>query len=103
MYAVIETGGKQIRVEEGQQIWVEKLDVEEGAEVVFDKVLLMNGNKLVVGSPYVEGAKVSAEGEKQGKGKKVVIYKYRPRSGSSHRKQGHRQPYTRLVIKSINA
>lgn len=103
MYAVIETGGKQIAVEVGQSIFVEKLDVAEGEEVVFDKVLVIGGEKLQVGAPYLEGATVSAKVEKQGKGKKIKIYKYKAKDGSSHRRQGHRQPYTKLVIEAISA
>ena len=103
MYAVIETGGKQLKVEEGQTIWVEKLDAEEGEEVVFDKVLVVGGKELSTGAPYVDGATVTAVVEKQGRGKKITIYKYVAKSGSTHRKRGHRQPYTRLSVKSINA
>lgn len=103
MYAVIETGGKQLRVEEGQQIFVEKLDVEPEEEVVFDKVVLVSDKTCKVGAPYVKGAKVTAVVEKQGKGKKIMIFKYKPKSGSTHRRQGHRQPYTKLTIKSIEA
>ena len=103
MYAVIETGGKQLIVEEGQQIFVEKLDVEPEEEVVFDKVVLVSDKTCKVGAPYVKGAKVTAVVEKQGKGKKIMIFKYKPKSGSTHRRQGHRQPYTQLTIKSIEA
>ena len=103
MYAVIETGGKQLRVEEGQQIFVEKLDVEPEDEVVFDKVVLVSDKTCKVGAPYVKGAKVTAVVEKQGKGKKIMIFKYKPKNGSSHRRQGHRQPYTQLTIKPIEA
>lgn len=103
MYAVIETGGKQLKVEVGQEIWVEKLDVAEGDEVVFDKVLVVGDKKLIAGAPYVEGATVKATVKKQGRGKKITIYKYVAKSGSSHRKQGHRQPFTKLTIDSINA
>jgi ribosomal protein L21 len=103
MYAVIETGGKQLQVEVGQVIYVEKLEVNEGDVVDFDKVLVVSDKDLKVGTPYVKGAKVSAKVEKQGKGKKIVIFKYKAKKGSSHRKQGHRQPYTRLVIESIVA
>ena len=90
-YAIIKTGGKQVKVEVDQAIYVEKLDVEAGAEVTFDQVVLVGGDKTVVGTV-----------EKQGKQKKVVTYKYKPKKGS-HRKQGHRQPYTKVVIKAINA
>ena len=103
MYAIIETGGKQIRVEEGASIFVEKLAVNEGETVVFDKVLLVGGDETKVGQPYVEGAKVNGKVEKQGKGKKITIIKYKPKKGSTRRKQGHRQPYTKVVIESIEA
>ena len=103
MYAVIETGGKQLRVEEGQEIFVEKLDVEPEEEVVFDKVVLVSDKTCKVGAPYVKGAKVVAEVNKQGKGKKIMIFKYKPKKGSTRRRQGHRQPYTKLTIKSIEA
>lgn len=102
MYAIIETGGKQLKVEEGQSYFIEKLAVEAGDEVVFDKVVALNTKELTLGTPYVDGASVKATVEKNGKGKKIVIYKYRPRSGSSHRKAGHRQPYTKVTINSIN-
>ena len=103
MYAIIETGGKQIKVEVGQKIYTEKLDVEAGANYTFDKVLLVSGEELKVGTPYVKGAKVVAEVEKQGKGKKITIFKYKAKKGSTRRKQGHRQPYTKLIVKSIEA
>ena len=102
MYTVIDTGGKQLVVKEGETIFVEKLEVAEGEEVVFDKVLAVGGDKIQVGVPYVEGASVSAKVEKQGKSRKIKIYKWKSKNGSSHRRQGHRQPYTRLVIESIN-
>ena len=101
-YAIIKTGGKQVKVEVDQAIYVEKLDVEAGAEVTFDQVVLVGGDKTVVGIPIVQGATVVGTVEKQGKQKKVVTYKYKPKKGS-HRKQGHRQPYTKVVIKAINA
>ncbi len=100
MYAIIETGGKQIKVEKDQQIWVEKLNAAEGETVTFDKVLFVDG---VIGKPYVEGAKVTGVVEAQGKGKKITIVKYRPKKSSTRRKQGHRQPYTRIKIESIEA
>ncbi len=99
MKAVIETGGKQYLVSEGDSIYVEKLDCEKGKTYTFDKVV-MAGSK--VGMPYVKGASVEAKVEKHGKQKKIVIFKYRPKK-SSHKKQGHRQPYTKLVITKINA
>lgn len=101
-YAIIKTGGKQVKVEVDQAIYVEKLDVEDGAEVTFDQVVLVGGDKTVVGTPIVQGATVVGTVEKQGKQKKVVTYKYKPKKGS-HRKQGHRQPYTKVIIKAINA
>ena len=100
MYAIIKTGGKQVKVEVGQTIFVEKLDVEEGAKVTFDEVVLVGGEETKVGTPLVEGATVEATVEKQGRDKKVVTFRYRRRK-DSHRKQGHRQPYTKVVIKSI--
>ena len=90
-YAIIKTGGKQVKVEVGQAIYVEKLNVEAGQEVTFNEVVLVGGENTVVGTV-----------EKQGKQKKVVTYKYKPKKGS-HRKQGHRQPYTKVVINAINA
>lgn len=102
MYAIIETGGKQIKVEQGDTIFVEKLDVEVGETVTFDKVLLVNNRTAKVGAPYVKGASVSATVEKQGKEKKVTIYKYNAKK-HYHKKQGHRQPYTKLVVDAIDA
>lgn len=98
MKAIIETGGKQYYVAEGDTIFVEKLDLEEGSKVVFDKVLMANG---VAGNPYVKGAKVTGVVEKNGKSKKITIFKYTPNHRSSRRKQGHRQPYTKVTIKEI--
>ncbi len=103
MYAVIETGGKQLRVEEGQTIFVEKLEVEEGSSVELDKVVLFSNGSMKVGTPYIDGAKVTCKVEKQGKGKKLTIFKYKAKKGSSRRKQGHRQPYTKLVVEKIEA
>lgn len=101
MYAVIETGGKQLKVEAGQEIYVEKLDVEAGDEVVFDKVCLISNEGTKIGTPYVDGAKVTAKVEKQGKEKKVKIFMYKAKKGSTHHRQGHRQPYTKLTIVNI--
>ena len=103
MYAIIETGGKQIKVEEGSVIYVEKLDAEVDSEVVFDKVVLVSDKTTKVGNPYVKGAKVTAIVEKQGKGKKINIFKYKAKKGSTRRRQGHRQPYTKCLIKTIEA
>lgn len=102
MYAIIKTGGKQIKVEVGQSIFVEKLDVEAGDKVTFDQVILVGGETTKVGAPLVEGASVEATVEKQGRAKKVVTFKYKRRK-DTHRKQGHRQPYTKLTIDAINA
>ncbi|HIY56798.1 MAG TPA: 50S ribosomal protein L21 [Candidatus Tetragenococcus pullicola] len=102
MYAIIKTGGKQLKVEAGQAIYIEKLDVEAGEKVTFDEVILVGGDATKVGNPTVAGATVEGTVEKHGKEKKVVTYKYKPKK-SSHRKQGHRQPYTKVMIDSINA
>ena len=99
MKAIIETGGKQYRVEEGSVIYVEKLDVEAGKTYTFDKVIMADSK---VGTPYINGASVEAKVEKHCKQKKVIIFKYLPKK-SSHKKQGHRQPYTKLTITKINA
>mgnify|MGYP002729514300 FL=1 len=101
-YAIIKTGGKQVKVEVGQAIYVEKINAEAGSEVTFNEVVLVGGDKTVVCTPVVEGATVVGTIEKQGKQKKVVTFKYKPKKGS-HRKQGHRQPYTKVVINAINA
>lgn len=103
MYAVIETGGKQIKVVEGESIFTELLEAEEGSEFIFDKVVLTSDKTTKIGTPYVKGAKVVAEVEKHGKHKKIKIFKYRAKSPSSQRRQGHRQPYTKLKIKRIEA
>lgn len=100
-YAIIKTGGKQVKVEVGQAIYVEKINAEAGSEVTFNEVVLVGGDKTVVGTPVVEEATVVGTIEKQGKQKKVVTFKYKPKKGS-HRKQGHRQPYTKVVINAIN-
>ena len=101
MYAIIETGGKQLKVEEGQTIYVEKLDVKEGDKYTFDKVVALENGSLTVGTPYVDGAKVTCKVEKQGKAKKIIIFKYKQKAGSTRRKQGHRQPYTKLTVEKI--
>ena len=101
MYAVIETGGKQYRVQEGDIITIEKLNAAVGDVVTFDKVLVLGeGKDIKVGAPYVEGAAVTASVIGDGKGKKVVVYKYKPKKGF-HKKRGHRQPFTKLQIKSL--
>ena len=102
MYAIIETGGKQYKVAEGDVIKVEKLAVAEGQEYDFDKVLVVaKDSDVIVGAPYVAGAKVSASVLGEGKEKKVVVYKYKPKKGF-HKKKGHRQPFTKLQIKAIS-
>lgn len=102
MYAIIETGGKQIKVEEGQAIYIEKLDVEAGEQVTFDKVLVVGGEDTKIGTPLVDGATVTGKVEKHGRGKKIIVYKMKPKK-NYRRKQGHRQPYTKVVIEKINA
>ena len=97
MYAVIETGGKQYRVAKDDVLYIEKLDVEAEGEVVFDKVLMVNGK---VGTPYVKNAKVRALVQKQGRAKKIIVYKYKSKK-NYHKKQGHRQPYTKVQILEI--
>jgi len=97
MKAIIETGGKQYSVTEGAEIFVEKLDGSEKDKVTFDKVLVLGD---VIGHPYVEGAKVTGEIVKQGKQRKIRIFKYRQKT-NYHRTQGHRQPYTKVKITSI--
>ena len=99
MYAIFVAGGKQYRATEGETIFVEKLAGAEGEEVVFDQVLLA-GEK--VGSPLVEGAKVTGVIEKHGKGKKIIVFKMKAKK-NYRKKQGHRQAYTKVVIKSIEA
>ncbi len=94
MYAIIKTGGKQLKVEVGQAIYIEKLNVAEGDVVTFDEVLFVGGENAKVGAPLVEGATVTAKVEKHGKDKPKKGYK---------KKQGHRQPYTKVVIEAINA
>lgn len=102
MYAIIETGGKQYKVEQGDVVFIEKLNVEEGETVTFDKVLVVGGDDVKVGTPYVSGANVTASVVKNGKDKKIIVYKYKPKKGY-HKKQGHRQPYTKVEITAINA
>lgn len=103
MYAVIETGGKQYRVSEGDVIFIEKLEVEANATVDFDKVVAVGKEDgLVVGAPFVDGAVVSATALKNGRGKKITVFTYKPKKSSS-RKMGHRQAYTQVRIESIKA
>ena len=102
MYAIIETGGKQVKVEVGSKIFVEKLNAEVGSDVTFDKVLLVGGEQTKVGAPYVNGANVVAKVEKQGKEKKILVFKYKSKA-NYRRTTGQRQPYTCLTITAINA
>ena len=102
MYAIIATGGKQYKVSEGDIINVEKLGVEAGETVTFDQVLAVSDNEMKVGSPLVDGASVTASVVENGRGKKVVVYKYKRKTGY-HKKNGHRQAYTKVKIEKINA
>lgn len=103
MYAVIETGGKQYKVQQGDVLFIEKLVAAEGDIVDFDRVLLVNKEDgLVVGSPLVSGASVSAKVQGHGKDKKITVFKYKAKK-NYRKKQGHRQPYTKVVIESIQA
>lgn len=101
MYAILETGGKQYRVAEGESCRVEKLPVEVGEEIAFDQVLVVGeGEELQVGNPTVPGASVRARVKAHGKGRKIIVYKYKAKK-NYRRKQGHRQPYTELYIEKI--
>ena len=102
MYAIIATGGKQYKVAEGDVIRVEKLGVEAGQAITFDQVLAVNNGELAVGCPTVAGATVSANVMGEGRGKKIIVYKYKRKTGY-HKKNGHRQAYTEVKIDKINA
>jgi large subunit ribosomal protein L21 len=102
MYAVIKTGGKQYKVAVGEDVFVEKLEGENGATVTFDEILAIGGDDKMVVGEALKAAKVTGEIVKQGKNKKIVVYKYKAKKGY-RRKNGHRQPYTRVRITSINA
>lgn len=103
MHAIIETGGKQYKVTEGDTLFIEKLEAEAGQAITFDKVVaILDGDKATFGAPVVEGASVAATVVKNGKGKKVRIFKYNPKKGYRKR-QGHRQPYTKVQIGAIQA
>ena len=104
MYAIIETGGKQYQVKEGDELFIEKLDVNADDTVTFDKIIAVGKDSgLEVGVPYVGGATVEAKVLKNGKAKKITVFTYKPKKGSSHKKQGHRQPYTKVRIDAIKA
>ena len=103
MQAIIVTGGKQYKVSEGDTLFIEKLEAEAGQNITFDQVLaILDGDNATFGAPTVEGASVDATVVKNGKGKKVRIFKYSPKKGYRKR-QGHRQPYTKVTISAINA
>ena len=101
MYAIIETGGKQYKVSEGDVVFIEKLEAAEGETYTFDKVLVVSDNETVFGSPYVEGASVTATVVKNGKAKKIYVMTYKPKKNEK-RKLGHRQPYTKVQIQAIS-
>ena len=113
MYAVIVTGGKQYKVSEGDTLFIEKLDAAEGENVTFDEVLVTgDGENVNVGAPTVDGASVEAKVVKNGKAKKIIVYKYKPkkhyvfkmkRKKNERKKNGHRQPYSKVEIVKINA
>ena len=100
MYAIIESCGKQYKVAEGDVVFFEKLDAEEGKKVTFDKVVLVSDKKVEVGAPYVKGVKVEGKVLANGKAKKIIVYKYKAKK-NYRRPQGHRQPYTKVEITSI--
>lgn len=102
MFAVIETGGKQYKVQYGDVIYVEKLNAEENAEVNFSVVAIGDENGITVGKPYVEGATVTGKVVKNGKSKKITVFTYKPKKNSK-RKMGHRQPYTKVQIEAVKA
>ena len=102
MYAIIATGGKQYKVSEGDIITIEKLGIEAGEKVTFDQVLAVSGDDLKIGNPTVDGATVDATVVKEGRGKKVIVYKYKRKTGY-HKKNVHRQSYTQVKIEKINA
>ena len=102
MYAIIATGGKQYKVSEGDVIRVEKLDAKAGESFTFDQVLIVNDGEMKIGNPTVSGATVEASVVSEGRGKKVIVYRYKRKTGY-HKKNGHRQAYTKVKIEKINA
>ena len=100
MYAIIETGGKQYKVEVGQKYRFEKLDAKVNDKITFDKVLVINDNNMTIGNPYINGKVVTGEVTLQSRDNKVIVYKYKRKSGY-HKKNGHRQPFTEVKIDSI--
>ncbi len=101
MYAVIVTGGKQYKVSEGDILFIEKLNADEGTSVKFDKVLMIaDGDKITMGTPYVSGATVEAKVEKNGKSKKIRVFKYKAKK-NERKRIGHRQPYTKVTVSAI--
>ena len=103
MYAIIETGGKQYKVEAGDALYIEKLDVTQDDEVIFEKVVAVGKEEgMTVRTPYVEGATVTAKAIKNGKAKKIIVFTYKSKKNQK-RKKGHRQPYTKVEISAINA
>ena len=102
MYAIIATGGKQYRVSQGDVIYIDKVNQENDSTISFDALLIENNGEIKVGSPIVEGAKVEGKVVAQVKGEKIMIYKYKSKK-NYHRRQGHRQPYTKVEITAINA
>ncbi len=102
MYAIIETGGKQYKVQKDDVIFVEKLTAEEGSSVDFKVVAFFNEGNTIIGDPYVDSVKVLGKVLKNGKGKKITVFTYKPKK-SVKRKLGHRQPYTKVCIEAINA
>ncbi|MGI6566308.1 MAG: 50S ribosomal protein L21 [Firmicutes bacterium] len=102
MFAIVQTGGKQYKVREGDVIRVEKLPVEAGEQVTLDEVLMVHGEETKIGKPLVEGASVVARVQRNAKAKKIIVFKYKPKK-NYRKKTGHRQPFTELVIEKINA
>ncbi len=102
MYAIVETGGKQYRVSEGETLRVDRVDAEEGAELTLDKVLMVGGEQVAVGTPYVQGAAVKAQVVRHGRDRKIIVFKMKRRK-NYRRKRGHRQAFTELRILEVRA